>query len=185
MRQLSIMVDLDRCIGCKTCIVACRNHYGLLDHEKSMPGTMSNYLRVETALEGTYPDLKEDYWVVMCQHCKTAPCIKACGSGAIAKDAQTGIVRIDKDKCTGSKKCIAKCPYKVIQFDEAAKKAHKCSLCYHRVTHGEKPVCVETCMTNALSFGEKEILLMRAEAAGKQLIKKRSTQSILYVKTPQ
>lgn len=183
MKQLSIMVDLDRCIGCKTCIVACRNHYGLVDHEKSMPGTMSHYLRVESELTGVYPDLKEDYWVVMCQHCKKPPCIKACASGAISKDVQTGIVHIDKDKCTGARKCIEKCPYSVIQFDAARRFAHKCDLCHDRVIHGMEPVCVEICLADALSFGEKEILLMRAEAKGKKLIKKKSTQSILYVKS--
>lgn len=183
MKQLSIMVDLDRCIGCKTCIVACRNNKGLVDHEKAMPGGMSHYLRVESECSGVFPDLKEDFWVVMCQHCKKPPCVKACPSGAIAKDVQTGIVLIDRAKCTGQKKCIAKCPYDVIQFDAKGKFAHKCDLCYGRVIHGQPPVCVEVCLADALSFGEKEILLMQAEAKGKKLIKKKSTQSILYVKS--
>ena len=117
MKQLSIMVDLDRCIGCKTCIVACRNHNGLLDHETSMPGEMANYLRVESELKGTYPSLREDFWVVMCQHCKKPPCIKACENGAISKDPQTGIVTIDKEKCTGSGKCIEKCSKRCIDFN--------------------------------------------------------------------
>jgi polysulfide reductase chain B len=184
MRQLSIMVDLDRCIGCKTCIVACRNHQGLVDHENAMPGEMAHYLRVESELTGTYPHLAEDSWVVMCQHCKKAPCVKACESGAITKDPQTGIVRIDKNKCAGTRKCIEKCPNNAIQFNEKERFAHKCNLCYDRVVHGLEPVCVETCLTDALSFGEREILQMRAEAAGKQVIRKRSTQSILYVKRP-
>jgi len=183
MKQLSIMVDLDRCIGCKTCIVACRNHYGLVDHEKSMPGSMSHYLRVESECTGSYPNLAEDYWVVMCQHCKKPPCIKACEAGAIHKDVQTGIVLIDKNKCVGAKKCIEKCPYAVIQFDAPGKFAHKCTLCYDRVIHGQVPVCVEVCLADALSFGEKEILLMQADAAGKKVVKKKSTQSILYVKS--
>jgi polysulfide reductase chain B len=184
MKQLSILVDLDRCIGCKTCIVACRNHHDLVDHEKAMPGFMSHYLRVETELTGAYPDLKEDYWVVMCQHCKKPPCVNACESGAIQKDVQTGIVFIDKNKCTGAKKCIEKCPYDVIQFDATGNFAHKCNLCYDRVVHGQEPVCVEVCLAEALSFGEREILLMHAEAKGKKLLKKRSTQSILYAKSP-
>ena len=98
MRQLGIMVDLDRCIGCKTCIVACRNHHGIVDHEFDMPGEIPYYLRVESKTEGTFPKIKEDYWVVPCQHCKKAPCVKACEAGAIRKDAQTGIVLIDREK---------------------------------------------------------------------------------------
>lgn len=182
MKQLSIMVDLDRCIGCKTCIVACRNHHGLVNHETAMPEGMSHYLRVESELTGTFPRLAEDYWVVMCQQCKKPPCIKACAAGAITKDAQTGIVRIDREKCTGSGACIEKCPYGVIQFNAEGRFAHKCELCHDRVVHGQEPVCVEVCLADALRFGEREILLMQAEAAGKKLLKKRSTQSILYVK---
>lgn len=182
MRQLSIMVDLDRCIGCKTCVVACRNHQGLVDHENAVPGEMAHYVRIESELAGTYPLLTEEFWVVMCQHCRKAPCIKACESGAISKDPQTGIVLIDKGKCTGAGKCIEKCPYKAIQFNGKERFAHKCNLCYGRVVHGLEPVCVETCLTDALSFGEREILMMQAEAAGKQVMKKRSAQSILYVK---
>lgn len=183
MKQLSIMVDLDRCIGCKTCIVACRNHNGLVDHKHAMPGKMRHYLRVESRLEGTYPNLKEDFWVVMCQHCKKPVCVKACASGAISKDPQTGIVLIDKEKCTGAKKCIEKCPYGVVQFGGSGNYAHKCDLCHDRVLHGLEPVCVEICLADALSFGEREILLMQAEAAGKKVVKKLSAQSILYVKT--
>lgn len=184
MRQLSIMVDLDRCIGCKTCIVACRNHHGIVDHVNSQPGEIPFYLRVESRSEGVFPNLSEDSWVVMCQHCKKAPCAKVCDSEAIAKDPLTGIVTIDPDKCGGSRKCIEVCPFGVIQFDEVANKAHKCNLCQDRVAHGLDPVCVESCLTDALSFGEKEILLMQADAKGKQVIKKMSTQSMLYVKTP-
>ena len=56
-------------------------------------------------------------------------------------------------------------------------------MCYDRVVHGQVPVCVEVCLADALSFGEKEILLMQAEAKGKKVIKKMSTQSVIYVKS--
>jgi polysulfide reductase chain B len=183
MKQLSIMVDMDRCIGCKTCVVACRNHHGLVNHRSDMPGEIPYYIKVESQTEGTFPDLKEDFWVSPCKHCKTAPCATACESGAIRKDGQTGIVLIDKDKCTGAQKCIEKCPYGVIQFNKAKNYAHKCNMCFDRVIHGQEPVCVESCLTDALSFGEKEILKMMAQAKGKEIVKKMSSQSIVYVKS--
>ncbi len=184
MRQLGIMVDLDRCIGCTTCIVACRNHHEIVDHENHQPGEIPYYIRVESRFEGVFPSLREDYWVVMCQHCRKVPCAKACKEGAITKDPLTGVVLVDREKCTGCGECVEKCPYKVIQFDEQGGYAHKCNLCYGRITHGQDPVCVESCLTSALSFGEKEILLMQAEAKGKNVIKKLSAQSIVYVQTP-
>ena len=181
MAQLSLMVDLDRCIGCKTCIVACRNANGLTDHS-ALPGQMSNYLRVESVREGVVPELSLISRIIPCQHCKNAQCIKAGDSEAISKDPGTGIVRIDPDKCSGSKACIEACPYDVIQFDELNGHAHKCDLCSRKIAMGEKPVCVETCMTNALSFGEKELLKQEALDAGKEIVKKMSAQSVLYVK---
>jgi polysulfide reductase chain B len=51
------------------------------------------------------------------------------------------------------------------------------------VIHGLEPVCVEVCLADALTFGEREILLMQAEAAGKKVVKKLSAQSIIYVRT--
>lgn len=183
MAQLSIMVDLDRCIGCKTCIVACRNANGLTDHE-ALPGQMPHYLRVESAREGSFPDLKFSTWVIPCQHCKNAQCIKACDAGAIAKDPVTGIVTINADQCDGSKACMEACPYDVIQFDELNGHAHKCDLCGDRISMGESPACVSACLTDALRFGEKELLVQEAQSLGKDIVRKMSAQSILYVRSP-
>lgn len=182
MSQLSLMIDMDRCIGCKTCIVACRNHYDLVDHAKAMPGHIPSYLRVESQREGEFPKITINSWVVPCQHCKNAPCIKACTSEAISKDPQTGIVRIATEKCNGAKACIEACPWGVIQFDQTRKVAHKCDLCYERVVAGELPVCAEVCMTDAITFGEKELLRQRAQDMGREIDKKMSAMSIIYLK---
>ncbi len=101
MKQMSMMVDLNRCIGCKTCIVACRNHHEIIDHTKAMPDQMPYYLRVETRERGSFPDLSMDTWVVPCQHCPDPPCRSACPQAAISKDSETGVVRIDREKCDG------------------------------------------------------------------------------------
>ena len=52
MKQLGLMIDLKRCIGCKTCIVACRNHYELIDNENAMPNGLPYYLRVVKEING-------------------------------------------------------------------------------------------------------------------------------------
>lgn len=101
MKQLSLMIDLNRCIGCRTCIVACRNHHEIIDHTSAMPNEIPYYLRVESRSRGTFPDLAVDSWVVPCQHCSEPNCVAACPEGAISKDPQTGIVNIDKDACDG------------------------------------------------------------------------------------
>lgn len=180
MKQLGLMIDLNRCIGCKTCIVACRNAHDLVDHEAAMPNEIPYYLRVESKREGTYPDISVTSWVVPCLHCKNPPCVKACEAEAITKDPETGIVSIDREKCKGSRDCVEACPYDVIQFDESNNVAHKCDLCSDRVHMGQIPVCAEVCLTDAISFGEKELLKESAISHGRKIVKKMSTQSILY-----
>lgn len=182
MKQLGLMIDMDRCIGCKTCIVACRNYHKLVDHETCMPGKMPSYIRVESSTDGAYPMVTEQCWVVPCQHCKTAPCMKECPNGAIVKDEQNGIVRIVKDKCKGEKKCMEACHWGVIQFDEEGKFAHKCDLCYDRVVFGLPPVCVEVCMTDAITFGELETLKALARDRGREVDRKMSAMSVIYLK---
>jgi polysulfide reductase chain B len=184
MKQLSLAIDLSRCIGCKTCVVACRNAHGLIDHAAAVSGDLPYYLRVESERKGVYPNLSVRTWVVPCQHCKNAACVKACKAGAIVKDEQTGIVRILAEKCVGKGDCLKACPYGVIQFDAARRKAHKCDLCWDRVHVGEKPVCAEVCLTGAIRFGEKEVLKMRLEAEGKEILKKMSAQSVFYFRNP-
>ena len=101
MKQLSLMIDLSRCIGCRTCIVACRNYHEIVDHATAMPNEIPYYLRVESCSQGTYPNLAVDTWVVPCQHCGEPNCADACPEGAISKDPETGIVHIDRETCNG------------------------------------------------------------------------------------
>jgi len=101
MKQLSLMIDLDRCIGCRTCIVACRNYHEIVDHATAMPNEIPYYLRVESCIQGTYPNIAVDSWVVPCQHCGEPNCAVACPEGAISKDPETGVVNIDRETCNG------------------------------------------------------------------------------------
>lgn len=181
-KQLGLMIDLNRCIGCKTCVVACRNFKGLAD-PAILPNEIPYYIRVESKRSGTYPNINVDSWVVPCQHCTDPECIKACPEkySAISKN-EDGIVVIDADKCAGCKLCIKACPYNVIMFDNVTKKAHKCDLCYDLIKIGKKPVCVDQCLTDAITFGELETLKIQAEAQGLKIIEDLSKESIIYVK---
>ena len=66
MKQLGLMIDLNRCIGCKTCVVACRNFHDLVDHVEAMPNEIPYYLRVEDRWTGVFPNVAVDTWVVPC-----------------------------------------------------------------------------------------------------------------------
>lgn len=89
-----------------------------------------------------------------CRHCADAPCVEACMNGAMHKDAITGAIRINQDKCVGCWMCIMVCPFGVIQRDPVHKKmpvASKCDLCPDRTI----PACVEICPNRALVFEER------------------------------
>ena len=77
--------------------------------------------------------------------------------------------------------CIQACPYGVIQFSPEAAKTHKCDLCATRVYAGDKPVCAEVCLTDAIAFGEVDLLRENAEADGLEVVDELSRESILYV----
>jgi NADPH-dependent glutamate synthase beta subunit-like oxidoreductase len=100
-KQLGMTIDLTRCTGCKTCIVACSNYHELVDPAEAMPNQMPYYLRVENRRIGAYPDIAVDTWVVPCQHCSEPECVAYCPEGAISKDPHTGIVHIDPEICNG------------------------------------------------------------------------------------
>ena len=89
--------------------------------------------------------------------------MEVCPSGAILKEAATGIVKVLEDKCTGCKMCTLACPFGAIVFSSDARKVVKCEWC-----DGE-PECVALCPTGALKFEEATIAMRhkQRELAGK------------------
>ena len=72
------------------------------------------------------------------------------------KDAETGLVSVDADKCVGCGYCHMACPYNAPKVDRSKGHSVKCDGCAERVAAGEKPVCVEACPARALDFGTVE-----------------------------
>jgi molybdopterin-containing oxidoreductase family iron-sulfur binding subunit len=162
-----MIIDLARCVGCDACTIACQTENG------TPPGI--HYAPVYRKEVGKYPQAKVMFLPTLCMHCKDAPCMKACPTGAISKREKDGIVLVDQDKCCGSKACIAACPYGALHFyeeksghygDELTQPeerglqkftpgtAQKCTFCVHRVDKGLEPACVITCPTHCRIFGD-------------------------------
>jgi polysulfide reductase chain B len=78
--------------------------------------------------------------------------------------------------------CVQACPYDVIQFDPAVGVSHKCDFCIDRAYTGQLPVCADVCLTDAITFGEYEVIRNLALARGLQVVDDLSSESILYVK---
>lgn len=170
-KRYGMVIDLDRCIGCHTCSMACKAEHGIQEGSWITVDTIGGE-HMDTPA-GIYPDLKMSYLPKSCMHCAEAPCMEACPSGAIVK-RDDGIVLI-KEECDGCQMCLEACPYQVIFWDEANNVAKKCDFCHPRVDEGEVPYCVRCCETEALHFGD----LNDARSNVSKLIKKKEAYNLL------
>ncbi len=161
MKQHAYLFDATRCIDCRACMVAC-------SVENNVPQNDS-YIWVSGAgVTGEYPDLQRATMPYHCMHCLEPACVSACPVGAWEK-REDGPVLYDNEKCIGCRYCMNACPFGVPHFDwdkglvEGAL-IHKCTMCTQRLEVGQVPACVQTCPTDALAFGERDVLIAEAHA---------------------
>ncbi|MDR1015239.1 MAG: 4Fe-4S dicluster domain-containing protein [Coriobacteriales bacterium] len=160
-QKRALVIDLDRCSGCDSCIVACKFENGV---------ALGNYWNRVLAIgpSGEYPEI-DMYWLpVQCQQCENSPCVGVCPTGASYRDPDNNVVLIDKEKCIGCKYCLYACPYGVRQFNEEQGVVEKCTLCNHitAASDGNEniadsydtahavPPCVHNCACGARYFGD-------------------------------
>ncbi len=146
MSHYCLVINLDKCIGCHSCEIACKNEndVALGEYWNKVP---------QVGPFGTFPDL-EQYWLpVQCQQCEDAPCVHVCPTGASYRN-EDNVVLINKEKCIGCKYCMMACPYGVRSFSKREGVVEKCTLCQQRTAVGELPMCVQDCCANARFYGD-------------------------------
>ena len=173
MTRYGFVIDQKRCVGCQTCAVACKSFNNLPD------GVWWNRVMTDggDAMDtagGVYPNNYLSFVPVACQHCENPACVKVCPVGATYKDAETGVVRQDYDKCIGCRMCMSACPYTGVRSfnwdepqyqidvvvgdsDVAPHQKHtveKCTMCWNRLAKGLAPACVEVCPAKARFWGD-------------------------------
>ncbi len=167
-KKLGLVIDLDTCVGCHACAVACKQWndigaFGPLSDEDTRgaepAGTWFNRVH-------SYDVLPADGGAITvhfprsCLHCDNAACVTVCPTGASYKRALDGIVLVDEAKCIGCKLCAWACPYGAREFDVAARVIKKCTLCVDRIYNealevwDRQPACVQVCPTRARHFGD-------------------------------
>lgn len=170
-------VDAGRCIGCGACVEACKaeNHVPAGPYFRTWieryilkkPAEGSGDARGETVVDSPQgglhgfadqpvpaSEIQHSFFVPkLCNLCEHSPCVQACPVGATF-DTPDGAVLIDSKYCIGCGFCIQTCPYGCRFLNPITRTAEKCTLCYHRITRGLKPACVEVCPAEARVFGD-------------------------------
>ena len=108
MPKYAMVIDLQSCVGCGACSIACKNENNLTE------GIFWSSKITETV--GTFPDVRYHYTPTLCNHCEDAPCVRGCPTTAMHK-LDNGITMHDTKKCIGCRYCMYNCPYGVISFN--------------------------------------------------------------------
>lgn len=172
-----MVIDLNRCIGCQTCSMACKHA-----NDTQPEVQWRSVIDVEM---GTFPDVQRLFMPVGCQHCAEPPCVPVCPTGATRKRGD-GLVTIDYDQCIGCASCAVACPYQArtlihhhswyygeetIQESRARHKeregvVQKCTFCVDRIDAAREsgltpgvdwdvtPACAVGCIAKAIEFGD-------------------------------
>jgi Fe-S-cluster-containing dehydrogenase component len=142
-KQLAFYVNVDLCIGCSSCGMACKNQY----HQE--PGIVWRQLYPLSA--DLYPHRERAFYSLACNHCEHPCCLEDCPVSAFTK-RDDGIVVHNVDACIGCGNCVRSCPFGAPRYNPVSQKAEKCSMCWQRVDEGLQPACVQACPTGALKL---------------------------------
>lgn len=140
-----LLINLEHCVGCKSCEIACAVEHSVSKNiytaifEDQLPVAR---VFVEAGQQFNFP--------LQCRQCTDAQCIKACITGALWREEESGLVKHTLEKCIGCWMCVMACPFGAIVQDRGKRVALKCDRCPER----DIPACVAACPTKAITLQE-------------------------------
>lgn len=146
MEQMYMVINIDRCWGCKACQAACKWEHGL----KPGDGFPIEVFRVEQ-MDGE--QVRCSFLPMPCLHCGSPFCLTACPKHAVYRDEE-GLVQIRAEACIGCGACVKACPFGAMgmtAYADGARKAVKCDLCRERRKRGYQASCEQHCLGGALT----------------------------------
>jgi Fe-S-cluster-containing dehydrogenase component len=183
-KRWAMVVDMKKCWekgkpGCKDCTLACHVTHNVPDIENVKEEVKWLWTeKFENAFPGQESlfmpgDVKEKPFMVLCNHCAQAPCVRVCPTQATFKRPD-GITMMDFHRCIGCRYCMAGCPFGARSFNWKDPRnfiktelnmtfptrergvVEKCNFCDERLAVGKLPACVEACKIGGLVFGDLE-----------------------------
>ncbi len=177
--SMGVLVDLTKCVGCRTCEAACNKEQGLPAPDKPFDDMSVFAEKREGGLprrtsEKAYTVVQKYdvpgrehplFRKVQCNHCNEPACLTSCFVNAYKKTPE-GAVIYDKTVCVGCRTCMVACPFYVPAYSYSNPfnpVIKKCIMCYDtRLKFGRPPACVEACPQEVMTFGKRKDLLKLA-----------------------
>jgi molybdopterin-containing oxidoreductase family iron-sulfur binding subunit len=112
MAKWGMVIDLDKCSACQSCVVACRaeNNVPFAGEKLTDQGRAMFWMELLPLVEGEYPRVSGRFIPLPCMHCEHPPCIKVCPVGATYLNDE-GLVAQIYARCIGCRFCTVACPY--------------------------------------------------------------------------
>ena len=175
----AFLIDTSRCTACRGCQIACKEWHDLPAVATKQRGSHQNPpdLNPYNLKIVRFHEHLDDQGRVMwnffpdqCRHCVKPVCVTMANKavpGSMIKDPKSGAVLVT-EKCremdeVGIKTVIKSCPYNIPRYDAEKKMLVKCDMCIDRVQVGLEPMCVKTCPTGTMAFGERDEMLALAK----------------------
>ncbi len=163
---MGVLVDTTRCVGCRSCEMACAEVNALpvpdIGDASALEKIRPTSVTQLTVVNRYKTDKGEVFAKKQCMHCNQPGCVSACLVNAMKKRVDGAVTW--ETNCMGCRFCMVSCPFDIpkFEYDSAVPKILKCTLCWERLKKGQKPACVEACPAEALTFGTRRELIEEA-----------------------